>query len=121
MEDYDYYGKLVMENTGYVFLVEQNPNSKEEIKEIIRLIIDVICFPRPTIRVNGADVPHEVVKSVFLKLNENHIEYVLAALKKNTSDVYNIRSYLLTTLYNAPTTMSSYWNAVVNHDMYNGK
>ena len=111
------YAQIVRENTACDILIEQSPDEADEIEELVSVMVDVICSTKPTIRVNGADVPHEVVKSVFLKLNENHIEYVLTALKKNTSDVRNIRSYLITTLYNAPATMSSFWNAAVNHDM----
>lgn len=111
------YAQIVRENTACDILIEQSPAEADEIEELVSVMVDVICSTKPTIRVNGADVPHEVVKSVFLKLNENHIEYVLTALKKNTSDVRNIRSYLITALYNAPATMSSFWNAAVNHDM----
>lgn len=63
-------------------------------------------------------MPHEVVKSRFLKLDSSHIDYVLTSLKKNTSEVRNIRAYLITALYNAPTTIDGYYTAWVNHDMY---
>ena len=63
-------------------------------------------------------MPKEVVKSRFLKITSSHIEYVFDALKNNPSDIRNIRNYLLTTLYNAPLTMDSYWTARVNHDFY---
>lgn len=62
-------------------------------------------------------MPREVVKSRFLKLDSSHIDYVLTALKRNTSEVRNIRAYLITALYNAPTTIDSYYTAWVNHDM----
>ena len=81
-------------------------------------MVDVICSTSKTIRVNGQKVPHEVVKSRFLKLNSGHIDYVLTAMEKNTSEIRSIRSYLITALYNAPTTMDSYYKAWVNHDMY---
>ena len=81
-------------------------------------MLDVVCSSQSTVRVHGEDLPHEVVKSRFLKLNHEHIEYVLLSLKRNTSDVKNIRAYLITTLYNAPTTIDSYYTALVNHDMY---
>ena len=66
------------------------------------------------------DFPLEVVKSRLLKLNSEHISYVVSSLKSNTTKVRNIRAYLLTALYNAPTTISSYYTALVNHDLYGG-
>ena len=101
----------------YEFLIEQNPGKADTINELISIMVDAICSTRPTIRVNGEDVPHDVVKSTFLKLNGSHIEYVLEAMDNNTSDVRNIRSYLITALYNSRLTLNSYWQSRVNHDM----
>ena len=70
------------------------------------------------IRIGGEDFPKEVVKSRLLKLNSGHIEYVINSLRENTTKVRNIKSYLLAALYNAPTTMDSYYRAEVNHDLY---
>ena len=81
-------------------------------------MLDVICSMKDMIRVNGEDIPHGVVKSRFLKIDSSHIDYVLTSLKKNTSEVRNIRAYLITALYNAPTTIDGYYTAWVNHDMY---
>lgn len=72
----------------------------------------------PTIRINGEDMPQQVVKSRFLKLNSSHIEYVLEAMNKNPSDIRNIRAYILTALYNASLTIDNYYSALVNHDFY---
>ena len=91
---------------------------KAKTDELIEIMLDVICAPSDTVRVNGADIPHETVKSRFLKLEGKHIEYVLFALKKNTSDVRNIRAYLITALYNSSTTIDSYYTTQVNHDLY---
>ena len=70
------------------------------------------------IRIGGEDYPKEVVKSRLLKLDSGHIEYVIHSLHENTTKVRNIRAYLLTSLYYAPTTINSYYTALVNHDMY---
>lgn len=107
----------IRENIGYDALVELNTEKKEIIDELIILMVDTICSTRPTVRINNDDVPQSIVKSTFLKLNDSHIEYVLDAMDNNTTNIKNIRSYLLTALYNAPSTLKSYWNARVNHDM----
>ena len=112
----DYY-RIIRDNTEYDFLIQQNPEKKETILELIDIIVDTVCSTKPTIRVNGEDIPHDIVKSVFLKLNSSHIEYVLDAMDNNISDVRNIRSYLITALYNSRLTLNSYWKFRVNHDM----
>lgn len=114
------YFSILKENIGYDELCRQYKNSRDEVDELIAIMLDVVCSTKQTIRVNGEELPKEVVKSVFLKLDECHIDYVLTALRKNTSDVRNIRSYLITALYNAPQTIGSNYRAWVNHDMKGG-
>ncbi|MBP1564078.1 MAG: hypothetical protein J6C38_10245 [Oscillospiraceae bacterium] len=113
------YEQIVRENISYDYFLENKNTDIREIDELVSLIVEVICSNKPTVRANGEEIPQEVVKSQFLKLNESHIEYVLAALKKNNTNVRNIRSYLITALYNAPATISSYYQAEVNYDMFN--
>lgn len=120
-EEWNNYAEILRSNIDYETLIEQNPNRAEIISELFAIMLDVICSQKSTIRVNGEDKPHEAVKSIFLKLNSSHIEYVLETMNKNTSDVRNIRSYLITTLYNAPATMSSYWQSRVNYDLSEDK
>lgn len=109
------YLEFIRENIEYDCFEEKE---QEQVDELVEIMLDVVCSTKETIRVNKEDVPHEVVKSRFLKLTYEHIDYVLLALKRNTSDVKNIRAFLITTLYNAPTTIDSYYTALVNHDMY---
>lgn len=113
----EYYFSVLKENISYESLCEQCKSDKTQIDELLSIMLEVICSTKPTVRVNGEDIPREVVKSVFLKLDEEHISYILDALKKNTSDVRNIRAYLITALYNAPQTIGSFYQAWVNHDM----
>lgn len=107
------YLEIIRENIEYDCFSE-----KGRVDELVEIMLDVVCSTKITVRVNGEDLPHEVVKSRFLKLNHEHIDYVLTALQKNTSEVRNIRAYLITALYNAPTTNNSYYTAWVNHDMH---
>lgn len=109
------YLELIRENIEYDCFSE---GEQEKVDELVEIMLDVVCSSQSTVRVHGEDWPHEVVKSRFLKLNHEHIEYVLLSLKRNTSDVKNIRAFLITTLYNAPTTMDAFFTSLVNHDMY---
>ena len=116
MEERNSYKELILENIEYDIIADRD--NRERLDEIVEIMLDTVCSTRDTIRINGEDMPKEVVKSRFLKITSSHIEYVFDALKNNPSDIRNIRNYLLTTLYNAPLTMDSYWTARVNHDFY---
>lgn len=113
LEERAEYLEIIHENIDYEYQTE-----KEKIDELVAIMLDVICSRRETIRVNGEEMLPEVVKSRFLKLNSTHIDYVLTAMKNSASDIRNIRAYLITALYNAPTTIDSYYSAWVNHDMH---
>lgn len=101
-------------------LIWDNPADRDTILGILDLLVDTCCTNRKMIRIAGDDKPADVVKSRFMKLGKEHIDYVLTALSKNTTEVRNMKQYLLAALYNAPTTISPYYQAWVNADMYNG-
>ncbi len=109
------YLALIRENIDYDCFTE-----KEKVDELVGIMLDVVCSTNDTVRVNVEDMPQRVVKSRFLKLNYEHIDYVLTSMQKNTSNIHNIRAYLITALYNAPETMDSYYTAWVNHNMRGG-
>ena len=112
------YRELILENIEYDILRERNPYDTELLDEIVELMIEVVTATRKNTRIAGSDFPHEVVRSRFLKLNAEHIQFALDGMKQNTTKIRNIKQYLLTVLYNAPTTISSYYSALVNHDMH---
>lgn len=88
----------------------------EDVESVVELITDVLCTTRPTLRIGGEELPSEQVKERFSSLDYGHLEYVFDCLRKNTTQIRNIRAYLLTSLYNAPVTMSPYYQAAVQHD-----
>ena len=111
------YRELLKENIEYAILTENHPFDRERIDELLELMTDTVCTRRKTLRIAGDDYPAEVVKSRLLKLNSMHIEYVLDCMAKNTTDIRNIRKYLLAALYNAPATIDSYYTSLVSRDM----
>ena len=115
------YRELIRDNLEVDILSQDNRFDTDRVNEMIEIMLDAICSTRPTIRINGEDMPQQVVKSRFLKLNSSHIEYVLHAMNECPSDIRNIRAYMLTTLYNASLTMDNYYSALVNHDLYGQK
>ena len=114
------YREIILENIEYRHLVQNNQIDRERLDELVELIVDTVCSARKTIRIAGDDYPAGVVKSRFMKLDSSHIEYVLSSMQENTTYVRNIKKYLLAALYNAPSTISSYYTSLVNHDLYGG-
>ena len=111
------YRALIRANIQYPLLAAQDPEDTDLLDEIVELMTETVCARRKTTRVCGSDFPAEVVKSRLLKLDAEHIRFVLKCLRENTSKIKNIKQYLLATLYNAPVTISSYYGALVNHDL----
>ena len=120
MEEMQNYRELILENIEYDHLCREFETHREDLDEIVELIVETVCAKRKTTRIAGADFPHEVVRSRFLKLDSGHIEFVMECMRKNTTEVRNMKQYLLTVLFNAPTTISNHYTAQVNHDMYGG-
>ena len=114
------YRELILENIEYDCLKQRYPLYLDDLNEIVELLVETVCAKRKTTRISGADFPHEIVRSRFLKLDSSHIEYVLDRMRENTTYVRNIKKYLLAALYNAPATIDSYYTSLVSHDLYGG-
>ena len=115
------YMALIRDNLEYEYHMEYDQHGDKELyEEIYETVCDVVCVKRRTIRINGEEYPYELVKSRFLKLNSGHVEYVMSRMRETVTKITNIRAYLITALYNAPSTMSHYYQQEVQHDMYGG-
>ena len=119
MRERQTYEVLIKNNIEYDIMVERY--RKEWLDEIVEIMVDVVCSKEPYIRVNKQEYPHEVVKSRFLKIDSSHIEYIESALKDNTSNVRNIRAFLITTIYRSFETADNWYAAKVNYDFANPK
>lgn len=118
--DMNVYREIIKENICYDYLRSDLPYDHDRLEEILELLVETVCSTKKYIRVAGSDYPAEVVRSRLLKLDMEHIKFVFDCLKENTTKIRNIKQYLLTTLYNAPTTIGSYYSALVQHDLYGG-
>ena len=121
MDETASYMALIRNNLEYEYHRKYDRQEIWEMyEEIYETICDVVCVKRKAIRINGEDYPYELVKSRFLKLNSRHVEYVMGCMKETTTKITNIRAYLITALYNAPSTMNHYYQQEVQYDMYGG-
>ena len=114
------YRRYFREELGIDELKTEYPSNADMIEELFELIIDTVCSSRAFIRIGKENLPAGIVRSRMMKLNAEHIRYLISCLNENTTKIRDIRQYLLTALYNAPATISSYYNQLVQHDMANG-
>ena len=98
-------------------LLRLYPDDEDTLYQIVDLLVDTCATNRKTLRIAGDDKPAEVVRSRFMKLNADHIRFVLKCLAENSSPIRNMKQYLLASLYNAPTTMQLSYQNQTNHDL----
>ena len=115
-DEMDAMTQRIKENIDYDILKEKYTDGM--LDELISVMAEAICGKSGTVRIGGNEFAREVVKSQLLKITDEHVEYVLDCIKKNTTKIRNIKAYMLTCIYSAPQTISSYYTAEVNHDLY---
>lgn len=120
IDQMDSYRALICENISYRDLLQEHPYDADLIDGYVELMVEICCSRRETVRINQENIPVSVVSSRFLKLNREHILYVMEALQRNTTQVGNIRAYTLSALYNAPVTIGQYYAAQANYDAAQG-
>lgn len=121
MDDANAYMELIKENIDYDHHMRFDKyGDKELYDELFQVICEVVCVPHRTVRIGGEEYPYELVKAKFLKLTASHLEYVMLCMKNTTTKIANIKAYMVTALYNAPNTISHYYQQEVQHDMYGG-
>ena len=117
---YRVYEEIIKDNICYDILKQDMPYDHDRIDEIVDLILETVCTRRRTIRIAGDDYPAELVKSKFMKLDCEHIRFVLDCMRENTTKIRNIKQYLRAALFNAPSTIGNYYTSLVAHDMASG-
>lgn len=121
MDERESYRQYFIEQLEYEILMKQYPGQRRELEEILELLVDTVCSKSKSIRIAGDTKSLSVVKSQFMKLECEHIQYVLDCMEKNGAEVRNIKQYLLATLYNAPLTINNYYTAMFNSDRAGGR
>ena len=117
---YRVYEEIIKDNIEYDYLIQDRYLDRDRIEEILALILETVCTKRKTIRIAGDDYPAELVKARFMKLNSEHIRFVLDCMQENTTKIRNIKQYMKAALFNAPSTIGSYYTSLVSHDMADG-
>lgn len=118
LRERDAYREYFLESCAFESLKSEYPYDGGVLDEILEILVDVCCSSQKFVRISGDEKPLQVIKSRFMKMDSEHIRYVMNCFKENTRKVRNIKQYLLASLYNAPMTIDSYYAALVRHDMY---
>ena len=117
IDDYAATKELIKEHIEYDVLMQDYPSNQELVQGIFELILETVLYTGNKVIIASNEYPAEIVKNRFMKINYMHIQYVMECLRKNTTQVKNIKKYLLAALFNAPVTMQGYYQAEVNHAM----
>ena len=118
-DEVETYRQIIKENIDYDVLSVNLNRDASMLDEIVDLMTETVCTQKSSLVIAGDTYPAAIVKSKLLKLTSEHIEYVIDCMRENTSDIRNIKKYLLAALFNAPSTIDSYYTTKVHHDMAN--
>ena len=118
---FEIYREIIKDNIDYDILIQDMKFDGDRLNEIVDLMLETVCTRRKTIRIAGDDYPAELVKAKFMKLDSEHIRFVLDCMQENTTKIRNMKQYLRTVLFNAPSTINNYYTSLVAHDMATGQ
>ena len=110
------------ESTGYNEHIKLgNKIIAKTFDEIIKVLADVMVLnAEDTVTINQTKLPASVVQERFRELDSSHMEYLVKALSENESKIRNVRAFILTAAYNAPSNIDAYYTALVSYDMRKG-
>ena len=117
---FEIYREIIKDNISYDILMQDMKFDGDRLNEIVDLMLETVCTARKRVRIAGDDYPAELVKSKFMKLDGEHIRFVLDCMRENTTKIRNIKQYLKAALFNAPSTIGNYYTSLVSHDMASG-
>ena len=113
--------QVIRQNIDYdAWMARASYTDRGTLECLYQIICDVVCIPRPTIRIGQTTYPYQAVRDRFLQIRSDHIEYVLECLRKTTTEIRDIWSYLLQALYRSTITIDGYYQQAVQHDWYYG-
>lgn len=120
--DYPSFNQLVRdfkEQIGYDSIASDLPDSPPLLDELVSVACDVLSSHANQLKIQGSLLPAGRVKDRLWSLTNEHMKYILDSIKKCRSEVTNPKAFLLAAMYNAPTTINTYYTTKVNHDIAN--
>lgn len=117
IDEIDYFKNIIFKNINADTLIYDRPGRKEKINELISIMAEILASKKTYTMISGNKHLTSEVKQVFNKINQGHIEYILESLDNNYTPIKNIKSYLITSIYNAPQTIDNYYSNRVRSEM----
>lgn len=115
------YIEQIRKNIEYdAYMSDDSRFDRNLYQELYELICEIVCMRHDTVRISGEAYLYEMVRERFLKLDSSHLQYVIDCMQKTTVKITNVKAYMATALFSAPSTVSHYYQQEVNHDMYGG-
>lgn len=115
---YDEACERIRENIEYDILCERFP--KERLDEIVDIAVEIVSIPRAFIRVGDDSYPYALAKDRVLRLEADHIIYILESLDSITHKIHYVKPYLTKTILEAVVSKETHDKNVVNC-ILNGK
>ena len=105
----------IREQIAYEIMVERY--SREQLNELVEIMLEVSMNRSPTVRI-GRDSEYATayVQDRFSRITSMHIERVCDGIRDNHTQVRNTKAYLLAALFNAVSTLDSYYTMQANSD-----
>lgn len=114
--------ELIRENIEYEHHMKYDSYGDRELyDELYQVVCEVVCVRHESVRIGGENYPYELVRAKFLKLNSSHLQYVMNSMRDTSAKITNMKAYMVTALYNAPSTMNHYYQQEARHDIYGGE
>lgn len=113
----DHYRQYFIEKLEIANMKSRNPYKSNEIDKLLELILDVVCSNKEKICILGEIRSMDHVKSRFMELTADHLEYVLHSTFKNSNLIRNLKRYMIATLYNSTLTVDNHSRSLVKHSM----
>jgi len=115
---YEHNLKEIKQKIGYADLIlKLDCNDIQQLDEIVDIMAEFVSFKRDKVMIKGVEYPYEFVKMKIMKNDYSSIEYLLDSFNNSTSKKPNIEGYVISMLFNAPSTINNYYKSAVNHDM----
>ena len=107
--------KKIREQIEYEIMVERY--SREQLDELVEIMLEVAMNRSPMVRI-GRDSEYATayVQDRFSRITSMHIERVCDGIRDNHTQVRNTKAYLLAALFNAVSTLDSYYTMQANSD-----
>lgn len=101
----------------YDILVQKYSAYQDQLCEIVEIMLEVACCQNEFYYIGKEKHLAALVQRRYSQIDASGVEYVLDCLQEVRTDIRDIKSYLAKSLFNAMSTMSNYYQTLVQRDL----